>query len=391
MANIPYSRQHADVHTSEMIAWYLGLSEETAGRLTDLNPGSNLRDIFEAIALKLEALDNTVYTGLRAAIPQILYEWFGVGDGITTFVGFPKLPALPGKGTARFLRAPTDDLTQPVSIPAGTRLVSVTETDLPTGITYATDLAGTIVPLALTADILITASAIGPAGSVAANRLRLLDGVTNVAGATNPTAIIGVPEETDEHRRQRFMVYIRNLARCQCEGLEAGAMTAQVVTSGQVVEHVLEACAMEPPNTRGLVDLFIDNGNGSATPQLVSNTQQIIDGYFDPFGARVIGYKAAGIVVRVKPVTPTAVPVTVAVQIDPLLKFADVKPAVETAITDYIYGLGIGNDLVWTELTGVIATVPGVIDHAMTTPRGNVAAAIGGRIIPGLLTVTQLL
>jgi len=382
--NIPYVRQHADEHTAQLIAWYLGLSEETAGRMTDLNPGSNLRDVFEAVALKLEGLDNAVYTGLRAAIPAILYEWFGVGDGITTFVGFPLIPALPAQGVARFTRTTAPP---PITIPLGTRLGMIAGDQ---SITYATMQTVTLLS-GDTVDAPIQASIGGPAGSVQANGLRLLDGVAGIASATNPSALVGIPAETEEHRRRRFATYIRNLARCQCEGLEAGAMTAQVVQSGQVVEHVLEAASIEPPDKRGYVDLWIDNGSGTASPQLVTNTQQIIDGYIDPLGARVIGYKAAGIVVKVRPVAPTPVPVDVAVKLDPLVAFATAQPAVIVAINNYIIGLGIADDLIWTELTGVIAAVPGVIDHRLTQPTANVDATIGGRIIAGPVTVTQWL
>jgi uncharacterized phage protein gp47/JayE len=382
--NIPYSREHADEHTQELIAWYLGLSEETAGRLTDLNPGSNLRDIFEAVAIKLEGLDNAVYTGLRAAIPEILYAWFGVGDGITTFVGFPALPALPAKGYVTFTRNPNTPA--PITIPVGTRLGPISGA-ASANLSFATDVAATIT--GDTVDVLVTASTAGTASSVQANGLRLIDGVTGVLSATNQAAMNGIPAETDEQRRQRFMVYIRNLARCQCEGLEAGAETAQVVNSGVVVEHVLAARAIEPPDTRGLVDLFIDDGNGTASPALVANTQQIIDGYIDPAGARVIGYKAAGIVVNVKPVVPFVVPVTVAVELDPFFRFADVQPGVQSAVTSYFLSLPIAADVVWTELNAVIATVPGVIDNRLTQPTANVDGAYGGRNILGPLTITQ--
>jgi uncharacterized phage protein gp47/JayE len=121
----------------------------------------------------------------------------------------------------------------------------------------------------------------------------------------------------------------------------------------------------------------------------VTNVQQIIDGYVDLNGNRVIGYKAAGIVVKVQAVAPMPVDVTVAVNADVILPWASVQAGVSTAIANYLYGLGIGNDLIWTELTAAIATAPGVLDHHLATPTGNVSAAIGGRVIPGVVTITQ--
>lgn len=384
MANVPFERERASAHTDAMIAWFLGLSADTAGRVTDLNIGSNIRTLLETVAIRLEHLDAKAFAAMRALIPAVLYEWLGEGDGATTSVGFPALPALPASGVARFTLDPE---VLSVMVPAGTRLVAPrVGAALP--VTYATTADATLVGSAT--DIVIQASVAGRASDAMANTLVLLDPVEGIVSATNPTALRGRAAETAEERRLRFVAYLRSLARCQLDGLEVGAATAKLLSAGAVVERVLVARALPAVDARGVVDVFIDNGGGAASADLVAETQRVLDGYLDGTGVRVPGYKAAGILVRVYGVTPQAVPVTVQVRIDPAYRWSDVQAAVQTAVTDYLDGLGVFVDLVWTELTGVIATVPGVVDHQLVTPTANVEAQRGGRLLAGTVTVTPL-
>ena len=385
MGNVPFTREHATEHVDAMIAWFLGLSGDTAGRVTDFNSGSNIRTLLESIGLRLEHLDTKVYQGMRALIPLVLYEWLGDGDGgLTTSVGFPALPALAATGTGRFQRDPS--FTDPVEIPAGTRLVAP-RTGSAVPMTYP--LLAPIIVNADTGDGIIQATTPGLGGSSVANTLTLLDAVDGIIGATNPTALVGRAAETSEARRLRFAAYIRNLARSQFGGLEVGALTTYLLAGGQVTERVVYARAVSVVDKRGIVDVFIDNGGGTASAALALETQRILDGYLDTFGTRVAGYKAAGVVVRVKPVVPQVVPVTVEVKLDPSFRFADVQAPVVTAVTDYIMGLGVFSDLVWTELTGVVSGVPGVVDHRLVTPTANVSATLGARIVAGAVAVSE--
>ena len=389
MANVPFIREHAAEYADDMVGWFLGLLIETAGRITDFNVGSNARNIFETIGLRFEHLDNKVFLALRRAIPIVLYDFFGEGDGITTTVGFPLLPALPAQGIVRFTRA-TSSAGGEIVVPVGTRVM------VPGTGTIPAKLYQTILPLTVPAgtdlgETLVRAGVTGSVGNTPANAITLLDSIADVGAATNPAAFInGAEAETDEGRRQRFVQYLRNLARCQLAGLEAGALTGQLTQAGAVVEHVLFARAVNVSEKRGLVTVYVDNGGATASPALVAATQAVIDGGFASDGSRIIGYKAAGVEVVVEAVVPQIVDVTAEVRVAAGFRFADVGPAVEAAVEAYLFGLGVFENLIYADLICTIAMVQGVADLAGLSPTANVVATSGGRIIPGTVTVTEV-
>jgi uncharacterized phage protein gp47/JayE len=384
MANIPFVRQHATEHTTAMIGWFLGLSADTAGRVTDFNIGSNVRTLLESVAMRLENLDSKAYLALRRAIPLILYEFFGEGDGVTTFVGFPALPAQPARGSARFEHDGVTAL--PIAVPLGTRLVPPSD-PITTPVTYATLADGVLDGPSI--ELPIACQVAGALGTVPAGVLRLQDQIKGVFRATNVAAMTGIAAETEDQRRLRFVKYIRNLARAQLAGLEVGACTAQLVVNGAVTERVLAARALNVPDKRGLVDVYIDNGGATATPALVAECQRVLDGYMRSDGTRVHGYVAAGVTCVVHTVVAQVVPVTVALTIDPAYRLAGVGPAVDAAIRAYFASLAVFDTCVRSELIGVIATIPGVIDHTLVTPAQNIVAARGVRVVAGAVTITE--
>lgn len=387
MPNVPFTRQHAAVYAEAMIAAFLGGSIDTAGRVTDFNAGSVARSLLEAIALRFEALDAATYLALQRALPTILFEAFGEGDGVATAVGFPALPALPASGVVRFTRATggTGDIT----IPVGTRLTVPGTGGVPPKVFLVT-VEVTLPDGAPIAETLATAQRIGSIGNTPANTMVLTDGIPGIASATNPGAILnGADAETDAARRVRFTAYLRNLARAQFGGLEVGASQARILSAGTIIEQVRFARAVLRPEKRGLVDLFLDNGGGTASPALVAVAQNLVDGVRLPSGARQAGYKAAGVVVVCKAVQPQLTPVTAEIRIDAGFSFAAVADAVRAAIDAYLFGLGVFQDLILADLIATIATVRGVADVVVITPTANVVAAQGMRLLPGTTTLLQ--
>jgi uncharacterized phage protein gp47/JayE len=130
------------------------------------------------------------------------------------------------------------------------------------------------------------------------------------------------------------------------------------------------------------------NGVDTASSALVTNAQKIIDGYYDANGQRVIGYKAAGVIVTVAAVTATNVNVTLTVTPEPGFSFASLEAPVEAAIRDYIFNLPIGEDLLKNELIRVAMSVPGVYDVAISAPAGDTAAAINVKLLPGTIAAS---
>jgi uncharacterized phage protein gp47/JayE len=386
MPATPFTRETAADYAAGMIAWFLGLSPDTAGRVTDFNPGSNVRTLIEAVGIRLEHLDAKAWLALERAIPQVLFDFFGEGDGLTTTVGFPKRPALPASGVVRFLRG--TGVSGDITIPSGTQL-QVPAAGATPARRYVTTLPATLLAAGSFVDTMAAAVQGGAAGNVAANTLVLLEAITGVSSATNPSGWLnGSDAETDEARRQRFTRYLRNLARAQEGGLEVGALTATVLSAGQVVERVLAARAVTDPDQRGLVRVYVDNGSGTASAALVTAAQALIDGGRATDGARVPGYKAAGVVVEVAAVTPQIVPVAATIALDDGFDRTIVQPTVVTAIEGYLAALGVFADLILADLIATITLVRGVRDVAVRAPATNVRATTGARIVPGTITVT---
>ena len=391
--NVPFLRTTAREYASQAIAWFLGLSQATAGRLTDMNAGSNIRSVLETWAIQIEQLDTKAFVALERAMPTVLYEFLGEGDGVTTSVGFPALPALPAGGPVRFTRPV--GVTGAIEIPLGSQLYVPSTTTTPERV-YLTLAPVTIAASETTVETLAQAVVPGTGGNVPANLLRFKDfgpSPETLAGTvegTNPAAFYsGRAAETDEQRRVRFAAYFRNLARCQHPGIEVGARRAQILAAGAVTERVVAARSLNVPDKRGLVDCFLDNGTGGASPALVAAAQMLIDGSTAPDGTPIHGYKAAGIVVRAKAVVPQIVDVALTLAVDPGFVFSDVAAAVQAAVGAYLFNLGVFQDLVRSELVHVIQGIQGVHDVTIVTPAANVSTLFGARILPGAITVTS--
>jgi uncharacterized phage protein gp47/JayE len=388
MSTVPFTREPAATHVADMIAHFLGVEPTTAGRVTDFNAGSNILIFLEAVGVRLENLDTKVFLALRRAIPAMLFDFFGEGDGIATTIGFPAIVALPASGLVRFVR--TIGSTGDITIPPNTRFQVQSTVLAQPPREYSTTLAVTIPDGSSQAEGLVRAVESGPSGNTPANTVLLVTPITNVDSATNPAAFVnGADAEGDEPHRQRFAAWWRSLARAQHAGLEVGALRAKLVTDGVVTEQVLQARSVPVAQKRGLVDVWVDNGGGAASTALVAAAQTLIDGTRDTDGTRVPGYKAAGVQVTVKAVTAQVVAVTLAIEVEPGFVFTTVEAAVDTAITAYVVSLGVFTDLILADLIATVVLVRGVRDVTITSPTANVIAEAGKRISPGVITVTE--
>ena len=395
--NVPFDRQTAAVYRDELIAWFVGLSAITAGRITDFNVGSNTRSFFESIALRLEHLDLKMFIGLQRAIPTILFEFFGRGDGVTTTTGFPLLPATFASGLVRVTRLA--GTTTALLIDAGASFV-VPGVGAESRKRYATIGQATLADSAPFVDVFVTALTDGEFGNTPAGTLVMQD--TGVAGGniglvdqlltSNQAAFLnGGAAETEEGRRLRFVKFIRNLARAQAAGIEVGALGAQIVTGGTITEKVLFARAARVAEKRGKLDVFVDNGGATASAALVAEVQKITDGFLAPSGERMPGYAAAGIVATAKAVTPLVQNVALTVSLDRGFVFTDMRVTISNAIGAYIFGLGVMKDLVLADLICAVASLRGIADVTITLPTANVTAAAGVRVMVGTITITEAL
>jgi uncharacterized phage protein gp47/JayE len=363
-----------------IVAGAINRMRATTTKISDYNVGSVARSLIEAPAIEIESLYLQMLNGLIESIPVAVYRSFN----------FDRLPASAAYTVVTFTASPSP-APAAIPIPAGTRVRIPGST-----VTYTTDAAVSIAQGGTTAAVRVTAQQAGQVGNTLAGTITdVVDSVPGVTVTNLDPVVSGRDEETDDQRYLRFQDFIRSIARSHIDGIRFAALSAVVTDgAGNVTEHVQQAIVYEPfitDNTQplGYVNVWIWNGVDTASAALVLEAQKIIDGYQDASGQRVIGYKAAGVVVAVAAVTATNVNVTLTVTPEAGYAFADLKAPVEAAIRDYIFALPIGDDLLKNELIRVAMSVPGVYDIAISAPAGDTAAAINVKLLPGTIAASS--
>jgi len=107
---------------------------------------------------------------------------------------------------------------------------------------------------------------------------------------------------------------------------------------------------------------------------LVQECQWIIDGKDTDF-ENYPGIKAAGVQIEIKAPVMHYVEVTIDVSTSDGLTLALVKNDVKSAISNYINGLGVGEDVVLSEIIAAVMAVTGIVDSSILTPTANVLIA----------------
>lgn len=162
--------------------------------------------------------------------------------------------AAPASGSVRltFSAALAADLV----IPAG----SSVSRSLAPSILYTTAEEVTISAGSLSALVEVVASASGSVGNCAAGTIDTVDQMPSlVASVTNPRDFQNGQEvEDDRSLRQRALLYLQSLARCQPQALEYAALS-YTLPEGR---RLILAQIFEDPAVRGYSELLIDDGSG---------------------------------------------------------------------------------------------------------------------------------
>lgn len=109
----------------------------------------------------------------------------------------------------------------------------------------------------------VVADVAGANGNVAANTvIKFIQKPAGVDEVTNPSAFsLGLDKESDDAFRNRIKQFIASLARCTVDAIETGVLGAQDPDTGATI---LFAKIVEDIVERGNVELFVDDGTGSA-------------------------------------------------------------------------------------------------------------------------------
>jgi len=369
----------AETRTARMVEWFAGM----CSTITDFLPGSKVRTKFETVAVEMEAQDYAFMQALRKAIPISIYQAFG----------FSLQPATKASGMVTFTGTPTSSN---ITIPAGT-LVSTTSTSTPK--TYATsqDVTMLIGQTTVQAPVVCTSPGVfGNTPSASITRMNTtingITSVTNVAALNN-----GKDRETEDARRTRFNNYITTLTRGTKEAVMYGASTAALYdVSGAITEmvmfsNVVQPAEDDPMQPAGEYYCYIYNGSGATSDALVAEAQKIIDGYTDANGNKIPGYKAAGTICTVAKATESATDVTCTVT--PISAETDktaLQSACTDAITSLIQELGMGDDVIVSQIINRIMGIAGIYKVDVATPSADIAVPSNAIPTVGTITVTVL-
>ena len=295
-----------------------------------------------------------------------------------------------------------------VTIPIGTRIQTST------GIEFVTIQAGQI-DTGIEDDVTLAIKAVLPGddGNVAAGSINFfVTAVQGLSAVTNSLATAGgQEEESDDARKVRFQDFVSNLTRATRRANEVGAQSAQLVDeeTEEILEQVTHARVYEPFNVTdntianggdglpasydvGFFEIYVDNGSGTVSVELLAETQRVIDGFTEE-GERVAGWKGAGIVAEVKVVTPVVVNVVCGIQMKPGFTLdSDHESLAQGAIEEYFTNLQILEKVSWENLLVAITnSSPDIYEVTLTTPAADTAVAYFERGVLGSVTINEVI
>lgn len=345
--------------------------------LTDFTTGSVIRSFIETVAKQIQRLETNTFEGILDGVSVGTYQNFN----------FTRLPATFASGLITFNATPQ---TSPQTIPANT-VVQVPNTNL----TYTSN-QNTILPAnATSVQVLCTSNVLGSAGNTPENTItQLVSAVPNITSITNNAPIInGDDQESDAARISRFQNYILSLSRGTIIALESAAQNVNLTdANGNILEKVSQALVVEPFLTDsgkpiGQIQIYVDNGSGTASSTLVNQVSNVIFGYVDSNGFEHPGYLAAGVEAKVIAVTPFTVNVTCTLTLQPGANAGTVSTNAQTAMTTYIQSLTISQPVLIAQLTSAAINTVGVTNISFSTPSGDTAVPLGQKAVAGTFTI----
>lgn len=328
----------------------------------DMNSGSVLRSTFEAFAQELKRLYQNMQESAAEVQKTAAYTMFG----------FPLNPATAAytMQTITVTQAPITDTV----IPAGTT-VAVPNTN----IQYKTPASATFPAGQTSTTVRVVCTQLGSIGNKLANTItQLVTPITGLTGVTVTNAQDirnGSDLETNDQRTNRFQQWVNSLHRGDLRALLYGSKTAQLVDNyGYINEQVTKSQVVEGS---GLNTIYVDNGYYTTSTALVTQCQQVINGYTDSAGNIVIGYKGAGIPSTVVKATIQSVTLSVKVAPQAGYTFAMIQASVANSLTALVQSLDVGQVLTLAAINVAIGTTPGVSNFSIVGPVADTTPANG--------------
>ena len=364
----------------QLVAQLIQYAITLAPEITDWTVGAPQRALFEANAAVIQKEQVRVQQAVLAAIRISAFRAFG----------FSKLQPTPATGFVAVTRASS---VGEVTIPVGS-VFSVPGSSIKS---YTSLAAVTMANGVGSAEVAVRCLTTGTVGRTAANTIvSIISSLGFAATCTNTRAVLnGTDEETDNDQAARFALFIGSLSGgTKLAVLYAAQQVALYDVNGAITEKVAAAVVREPfkddapPGHLGLVQVYIDNGSGTASAALIARTLLVLTGYEE--SGQLIGSRGAvaGIDLEVYGASPLIVNIEATIEVRSGYDTAAVKTLVENALTNYLRGLPVFAEVIHAELVSAAIRQPGVSDVSIIVPSGNVAASVTSRAVPGSLMVT---
>lgn len=307
-------------------------------------------------------------------------------DGVCQYIGITRKPASYATGTVTFTGTVGTVIPLQFLVSTGTYQFWTQQI--------------TTIPAGGTVDVPIRAIELGNTSNVLAGTITTivnpLTGVTSVTNALGTTG--GADVETDESLRARYDESISLGGASTTSAIEAELLQVQNVVDARVIENVTMATVDGVPakafesTVYGGIDADIADAIYRTKAAGIQAFGDIIVPITDDYGqVHNIGFS------RVAEIT---VYVNVVLTTDVDLFPVDGMTTIETNIIKYIggtdadstkyYGLGLGDDVVYTKIIGICHSVAGVTDVTVTLSTDNITfTAANVAIATGEVAVTD--
>ena len=332
-----------------IVAGMINHARSAQKRVTDFVVGSKVRTLLEAAAIEIDEFYQQTLNGLLAAMPVALYQT----------LSFSALNAISAGGPVNLV---VQQSISDLLIPAGTLLTTPVAST-----TYSTTSDVTIPAGQTTGQVAVLATTAGSAGNIpAAQTFTLAPQPTGVISASNPSAFVGGQDaETPAQTKVRFQAFISTLSRATGAALAYGASQATILNAGgNIQERVRFALVVDPAPPPGQgpqpVSVYVHNGVGGTSSQLVAQAQTIINGYVDGSGNKIPGYKAAGVPTTVYAAADVVLTLGGSVVALPGYVSSTLASAANAALANYVEGLSVGQSFVLAEAYALVMAIAGV-------------------------------
>lgn len=331
---------------------------QTAGsKLTDFTPTSILGQILSAIASVIDQ----IYFSIQQAQNQA-YISTATGTGLDSKgkdLGVPRKQATPAVWYFTFIKNQASS--QQISIPQGTAITTIPAPGQ-SPITFKTNAASYLPAGTLNVVVAATCQTTGSIGNLAPNTPLLIGsatpGIDGVQLQNLNNGTYGTDIETDTAYRARLLAALASKAQGTVTWYQQTALSVVGVSAVKVVPQGRGA---------GTVDIYIvGTNNALPSASLITSVQAVID------AGRVITDDA-------KVFAPTAYTAneTLTIKVAAGYDLTQTSMLVQTAITNYINGLGIGGGtlgaLYQSQVNAVALSISGVVNILIpATPQPDI-------------------